>query len=355
MKQLGMWKLGLDILFIENIANVSYNIAKKLRELGWNVMLLTRENPSAGILDQSNVSNEPWVKTFPCFSLFDKTFRYLSRILEFDVDIIHCHYALEQGLYALFSKSLRKTKKVIIHCHGTDLRDVSRSWRYGWIVNINLKLADKVFVSTPDLLRNGVEFLPNPIDIFLFKPAKPTIDLRMGHDYAIFLPSRHVWKHKRQDLFLKALRVLVDKGYDCNLIMVNYGPDLDRSKILVNELKLKNNVCFVPPIRPSDMPSYYNSSDIVWAQMGLGHLGLVCLEAMACNKPTFVDFIYNDVYPEPPPVIRVYNLKDIIDKTIEILDSKKFNLETRWWVAKYSSYQSVLSKLIHTYYALLSD
>lgn len=347
-------KLGLDILFIENIANVSYNTAKKLRELGWNVMLLTRDNPSAGNLDLSNVSNETWVKTFPCYSLFDKTFRYLDRILQYNVDVIHCHYALEQGLYALFSRSLKKAKRVVIHCHGTDLRDISRSWKYGWIVNMNLKLADKIFVSTPDLLREGVEFLPNPIDISRFKPAKSSLDLRRGHDFAIFHPSRHVWKHKRQDLFLKALRALIDKGYDCNLIMVNYGPDLSNSKMLVKELMLENNVCFVPPIHPNLMPLYYNSSDIIWAQMGLGHLGLVSLEALSCNKPVLVDFIYENAYLLPPPVIKVYSIKDIVFKTGELLDSKKFTVNTRWWIEKYHSYEAILAKLTKTYVELLT-
>lgn len=344
----------LNLLFIENIANVSFNIAKKLRERGFNVVLLTRENPRAGCLDLSNISREHWIKTFPCYSIFDKTYKYLKKVLENKVDIIHCHYALEQGLYCLIARMLGRTKKVVLHCHGTDLRDMSRNWKYSWIVNLNLKFADKIFVSTPDLIRKGTELLPNPIDTSVFKPTEPTLDLRDGHDFVIFCPSRHIWKHKRQDLFLRALQILRDEGYDCNLIMIEYGPDLYRSKMLIQKLNLEKNVCFIPPIHPHNMPLYYNSSDIVWAQMGLGHLGLVCLEAMACNKPPFVDFIYDSVYKEPPPVIKVFNLGDIVEKTIVILDSRKFNLYTRWWVIKYHSYEAVLDKLIKTYYELLS-
>lgn len=344
----------LSLLFIENIANVSFNIAKKLREMGFNVVLLTRKNPHANVLDLTNVLQEPWIVTFPCYSMLDKTFRYLKMVLKHKVDIIHCHYALEQGLYSILARMLGRAKKVVLHCHGTDLRYISRTWKYSWIVNFDLKFADKVFVSTPDLIREGTELLPNPIDTSIFKPAKPTLDLRNGHDFVIFCPSRQDWKHKKQDLFLKALQTLRDEGYDCRLIMIEYGPDLCKSKMLVRKLHLEKNVCFIPPIQPHDMPLYYNSSDIIWAQMGLGHLGLVCLESMACNKPPFVDFIYDSAYVEPPPVIKVFNLKDVIEKTIAMLDSRAFTSETRWWVIKYHSYEAVLSKLIKTYYELLS-
>lgn len=345
----------MDLLFIENIANVSYNIAKKLREMGYNVFLLTRFNPRAGCLDLANISKEPWVDVFKCNSFFDKTFRYLSKIFSYDVDIIHCHYALEQGMYSIFSRTLRKTKKVICHCHGTDIRDVYNDKKLGWIVKFNLKFADKVFVSTPDLLRPRTELLPNPLDVELFKPVKPVLDLKMNHDFSLFFPSRHVWKHKRQDLFLKALRTLVDDGYDCNLVMIDYGPDVMRSKKLVKELKLDSNVCFIPPIHPKDMALYYNSCDVVWAQMGLGHLGLVSLEAMACDKPVLVDFVYDNAYPDPPPVTKVYSLQDVVTKTKEFLDSRRFNVETRWWIKKYHSYEAVLERLVKTYNELISE
>lgn len=344
----------MKLLFVENIANVSYNMAKRLRQMGHNVTLITRYNPKAGHLDLASISDEPWVKLFKCESLFDKTVNYLLKILSYKVDIIHCHYALEQGLYGIISRELGKARKVVCHCHGTDLREVSRSKKYGWLVRFNLKYADKVFVSTPDLLQEGTEFLPNPIDTDFFKPMKTCLDLRMGHDYSIFFPSRQVWAHKRQDLFLRALRLLIDKGYDCNLVMIDYGPDAPRTKKLVKKLELDENTCFMPSIHPRKMPQYYNSADVVWAQMGLGHLGLVCLEALACNKPVLVDFMYDHVYPEPPPVIRVYNLQDIVRETMKLLDSKRFRVNTRQWIVKHHSYKIILTKLLDIYNEMLS-
>ena len=58
----------MKLLFVENIANVSYNIAKRLRQMGHEVTLISRYNPKAGHLDLASISDEPWVKLFECKS-----------------------------------------------------------------------------------------------------------------------------------------------------------------------------------------------------------------------------------------------------------------------------------------------
>jgi glycosyltransferase involved in cell wall biosynthesis len=294
------------------------------------------------------------VKIIKINSFHDKTIKYLQAMLSYDVDITHVHYALEQASWALVARNLGRTKKVIVHCHGTDMRDVSRSSRYGWLVRLNLKHADRVLVSTPDLLQHGAEFMPNPIDTNLFKPAKPSIDLHNGHDYALFCPSRLIWKHKHQDWFLMAFRKVLDLGYDCNLTLIKYGSDLEKTRALVKTLELERNVCFVPAINPCEMPNYYNSCDIVWSQMGLGHLGLATLEALACNKPVLVDSFFDNAYSELAPVDRVYTVNDIVNHTWLALTTGAFSNDSRWWIMKHHSYEAVLARLEAVYHQVLS-
>lgn len=102
------------------------------------------------------------------------------------------------------------------------------------------------------------------------------------------------------------------------------------------------------------MPKYYNSCDIVWAQMGLGHLGLISLEALACNKPPFVDFIYDKAYPEPPPVIKVFTVQDVVKETEKLVRSNNFQKNTRPWILKYHSFKVVIERLTEIYNELLS-
>jgi hypothetical protein len=103
-------------------------------------------------------------------------------------DVIHVHGFID--ILFKLHKKFHKSKKIILHYHGTDIRGLNRQMlphrsRLSDTVIIlkrlyrkkighskAQKLADAVCVSTPDLLplvRNGIH-IPIPIDIFHFKP-----------------------------------------------------------------------------------------------------------------------------------------------------------------------------------------
>jgi len=110
-----------------------------------------------------------------------------------NADVIHVHGYID--ILFKLHKKFHKSKKFILHYHGTDIRGVNRQMlphrsRLSDTV-IRLKrlyrkkighskaqrLADAVCVSTPDLLplvRNGIH-IPIPIDTYLFKPANNSI------------------------------------------------------------------------------------------------------------------------------------------------------------------------------------
>lgn len=342
------------ILFVENIANVSYNLAKHLREYGCDVTILTRFNPKAGRFDLCcQEIGEKGIDVFACGNAYQKSFVYLKRILGFDVDIIHSHQAFVQSSYCLASKLIGKTQKVIIHCHGSDVRKVMQGQKWGWLVKSNLALADHVFVSTPDLLDyyEQAEYLPNPVDVEHFKPQKSSIDLHCGHDYAILAPARQEWKLKHQDYLIKALAILVKGGYDCNLTMITYGLDGLNAQNLVGKLGLENHVSFLSVIHPNEMVDYYNAADFVFDQIGLRAMGLVSLEALSCNKPVLSDFQYSKAYVNGPPVDVVSCPEDIALKIIYRLNSKREDF--RKWVVDNHSYGVILPRLIKTYEEIL--
>lgn len=75
-------------------------------------------------------------------------------------DIIHIH-SEDKTLKILKQTLPYKTKKIIIHYHGSDIRG---RWSEKWD---RWKYADKIIVSTPDLLEGSpecAEYLPNVID-----------------------------------------------------------------------------------------------------------------------------------------------------------------------------------------------
>ena len=79
-------------------------------------------------------------------------------------DIIHVH---RRDDLLPFLRKLYPKKKLIIHYHGSEIRDQWNIKREKW------SLTDHIFVSTPDLLNGApsdAELLLNPVDFTIFKP-----------------------------------------------------------------------------------------------------------------------------------------------------------------------------------------
>lgn len=101
--------------------------------------------------------------------LWSKTVALTLKISKAKSDLYHVNYALQDAFLVDKIKHLD-----ILHCHGSDVRWVIHSKRWGWLVRRNLQNAKKVLCSTPDLVYlledyNAV-WLPNPVDTEKFKP-----------------------------------------------------------------------------------------------------------------------------------------------------------------------------------------
>ena len=89
---------------------------------------------------------------------------YLARCFFYarKLDIIHVHSGIQWIRYYRFAYP---KKKIIIHLHGTKIRG-------RWGEYPDLKYADQILVSTPDLLEgspDGTMYFPNPVDERLIK------------------------------------------------------------------------------------------------------------------------------------------------------------------------------------------
>lgn len=72
-------------------------------------------------------------------------------------DFIHVHSGIQ---WLKYYRMLNPGKKIIIHLHGTKIRG-------RWDQEPDLRYADQIIVSTPDLLEGspeGTQYLPNPVD-----------------------------------------------------------------------------------------------------------------------------------------------------------------------------------------------
>jgi len=144
--------MTLKVLHIGSTAGIGSNLAYFMKcyyDINSWVMIRRR-------YDQYNLSNE-FVKSLEC-SFKEYLIRVWIKGLTFD--IIHIHGA-DKTLRILKRTFPYKNKKIIIHYHGSHIRDRWEEKRFRW------KYADKIIVSTPDLLigaPEGTEYLPNVIN-----------------------------------------------------------------------------------------------------------------------------------------------------------------------------------------------
>jgi hypothetical protein len=102
--------------------------------------------------------------------LWSKTFGLAWKIIRSEGDLYHCNYALQDSYLVSKLKHLD-----VLHVHGSDVRWIINSKKYGWIVKHNLHVAKKVLYATPDLeskvksIREDAVYLPTPVDTTVFR------------------------------------------------------------------------------------------------------------------------------------------------------------------------------------------
>lgn len=144
------------ILHVWDQAGVSCVLAKYQRKLGHDVSVIKRDG-----FDKFEIMkfyNETILNSKIGIFFLRTAINYAK-----DYDIIHVH-----DLFEIVPKLKTKygDKKIILHYHGTKLRETPQNKRQK-----AESLADYILVSTPDLLPHvKSEYLPNPVDTEHFSP-----------------------------------------------------------------------------------------------------------------------------------------------------------------------------------------
>lgn len=245
----------------------------------------------------------------------DKTFKLTWKILRAKGDIYHCHYLLQDCWLALkFGKH-----PIVGHAHGSDLRDAIRSKKWGWMVKRNLKGCDKILVAQPTILdiakefNDTAEYFPIPYDPKLFYNA-PFITRRKVR--RVFMASPQDFRVKGSDKLLRALSLV---RIPFKVVAIRYGRDVKRVEKLAEDLGL--DVKFIDKVPHDTMNRLYWGSDIVLGSFGVGQLGTVAIEAMACGRP-LVHHIRKHFYPSCP-LEEFKSVEEASGMIIKLLTDKK--------------------------------
>ncbi len=222
--------------------------------------------------------------------LFSKTIGIAYEILRSHGDVYHVNYLLQDCYVAL---KLRK-RPLLAHAHGSDLRYTLKRGMLGRIVMYNLKNADRVIVSTSDILpiakeySEDAEYVPNPVDTSLFYPAKKRESVGKTK---VLIGSNANWAVKGTDMAIRALSKMKDR---VAVSLIGQGAVLQRTIELARSLGLE--VELLEPVTHERMNSYYWDSDVVMDHFVYGSVSMVALEAIACGRPVITNV--SSKYPE---------------------------------------------------------
>lgn len=291
------------------------------------------------------------IKPFKKSNLFAKAISFPIRIAQAfylrikiffsNYDIIHIHYTTGALLF------LGIKPKLVIHVHGSDVRDKQFQRFHFWINKLIFHYADLVFYSTPDLKRHievyniKATFIPNPLDIENFQETNlPSIN-------SIFIHAA-ISQIKGAEIFLPALKEAKKKFPQLEISHLNYGD-------MLQEI-IKLNFSILPWIKRDRLKEVISKSGLVLGQFKVGAIGMSELEALACKRPVVCHFEYDDAYPTPPPFIKAKTSEEIFqiieqytkDSEIFLKDKEKY----REWVIENHSKEKI-ERLVYRHYLTL--
>ena len=321
----------LKILHLNNIAQIG--------------QILSNQQNYSGLDSEFTDLIKPFAKSklkylaFPIRILHALYLRLKIRLK--NISIIHVHYSTSALLF-LFTKA-----KLVVHVHGSDVRDQHKSKLFSIINSLVFKFADLILYSTPDLKphidRFNVisHFIPNPLDIENFyETSEPK-------DKSVFIHASisHI---KGADIFLPALNKANDKYRDLMVSYLGFGD-------MINEVK-NSQFKRLTKVNRIELKNIISEHGLIIGQFRVGAIGMSELEVLACKRPVVCHFEYNDAYPESPPFL----LAKTTDEIFKIIEDYYFNPEKfshnkdkyRNWVKNYHSTEKI-ERLVYEKYLLI--
>jgi glycosyltransferase involved in cell wall biosynthesis len=304
----------MKILHIGDVAGVPQKIAQAQRELGYKSDVLSYKMHPFGY--QTDFCY-PVTSKFP-YDYIKRFTIFLKFIKKYDIYHFHGVTLLPKGIDSILWKMIKK--KLIIHHHGSELRFKGENYIYS-------KFADKILVSTPDLLEwspDGI-WLPNPVDIReyeLLERGSQTHKLRILH-----APSSRETKGTKY--VIQAINKLKKEGYDIEFILLENVPHEE----VLEQTKL---------------------SDIIVDQLIIGWYGMFSIEAMCMGKPVlcYIKKDLADKYYQDLPILNT-SPEFVYENLIKLIENPKLRTELgvqgRKYVERKHDSRGIAKSLIDLY------
>jgi N-acetyl-alpha-D-glucosaminyl L-malate synthase BshA len=217
-------------------------------------------------------------------------------IEEYDVDVIHAHYAIPHATAAILARDMcrrRPRPAVVTTLHGTDVTLVGLEPAYLRTTQYAIERSDAVTAVSRHLadythaemgIRRDITVIPNAVDHRRFKPGgSGELRLRYAHPDEKLLV--HVSNFRPVKRVLDVIRIFaeVSESIGSRLLMIGDGPDRPRAVELAHELGVSGRVSFLGSfLRIEDVLAI---SDLFLLPSAKESFGLAALEAMSSGVP----------------------------------------------------------------------
>ncbi|MFA7743828.1 N-acetyl-alpha-D-glucosaminyl L-malate synthase BshA [Salinicoccus roseus] len=218
-------------------------------------------------------------------------------IIEYDLDVIHMHYAVPHAVCGILARQMAKRDVgIVTTLHGTDITVLGYDMSLVSAIRFGINGSDIVTAVSESLKNqtlsliepeNEIQTVHNFVDESYFNmdgrdriKSEMKARYEISQDTKVLMHTSNFRKIKRIDDIVRAFDGVHEK-MDSVLVLVGDGPEMNSVRQLVKRLGLQESVIFAG--QQTDVRKFYLMSDIFLLMSEKESFGLALLEAMNCG------------------------------------------------------------------------
>ena len=285
---------------------VATELGKMLASRGHEVHLVSSETPfRLGDYQAGLAFHRVTTPSYPLFRepqyLLSLTNRIVTLTREFNLDVVHAHYAVPHATAAFLAKQILSTgppsrvPKIITTLHGTDITLLGNDTSYSETVAFSIDASDGVTAVSESLkadtyralrVRSDIRVIPNFLDCRHHGRVPVTDALRQricrGDCEKIVIHVSNFRPVKRTDAVVRIFKKIRER-LNARLLLVGEGPELDKTLRIARDIGVSDHVDALG--EQDQVQALLSISDVMLLPSEQESFGLSALEAMACEVP----------------------------------------------------------------------
>ena len=285
---------------------VATELAKALAARGHQVRLISSDPPfRLGEFQAGLVFHEVKTPGYPLFRepqyLLSLANKLVEVSREFDLDIIHAHYAIPHAVAAylarqiLSASSVEKVPRIVTTLHGTDVTIIGSDQSYSETASFCINQSDGVTAVSDSLrqdtyrqlpIRADIRVIPNFLDC---QRHRRLPDDSLGARYRngdartkLVIHVSNFRPVKRAEAVVRIFHKIRER-VPARLLLIGDGPDLPLARRVARELGLGSDVDALG--EQEQVVPILSVADLFLLPSAEESFGVAALEAMACGVP----------------------------------------------------------------------